>query len=139
MYFIIGKREEIGDGGSAVLSLDIWELVTIDNGVQAGTQQSREFGVTPAMGDKTGPFDRRLVLHLDRLCKENRLSYKRVLFKHYRSDLAAAVEAGFDFRPSLLAIGLAGSHGLERTHLDAIHTASDLAYINLLSSTPVVE
>ena len=43
------------------------------------------------MGDKTGPFDLRLVLHLDRLCKENQLSHQRDLFKHYRSDLAAAV------------------------------------------------
>ena len=84
------------------------------------------------MGDKTGPFDRRLVLFLDRLCKENRLSYKRVLFKHYRSDLAAAVEVGFDFRTALIAIGLDGSQGHERTHLDAIHTASELAHINLL-------
>ena len=91
------------------------------------------------MGDKTGPFDRRLVLFLDGLCKENRLSYKRVLFKHYRSDLAAAVEAGFDFRTALIAIGLGGSHGHERTHLAAIHTASELAHINLLSPTPGVE
>ena len=93
------------------------------------------------MGDKTGPFDRRLVLFLDGLCKENRLSYKRVLFKHYRSDLAAVVEAGFDFRTALIAIGLGRSHGHghERTHLDAIHTASELAHINLLSPTPGVE
>ena len=61
------------------------------------------------------------------------LTYKRVLFKHYRSDLAAAVEAVFDFRNALIAIGLGGSHGHERTHLDAIHTASELAHTNLLS------
>ena len=108
-------------------------MVTIDNGVQAGSQHLREFWVTLAMGDKTGPFDRRLVLFLDGLCKENRLSYKRVLFKHYCSDLAAAVEAGFDFRTALIAIGLDGSRGHERTHLDAIHTASEQAHINLLS------
>lgn len=132
-YLILTVREEIGDGGSAVLSSDVWELVTIDNGVQAGTQHSREFGVTLAMGDKTGPFDRRLVLHLDRLCKENQLSHQRDLFKHYRSDLAAAVEAGFDVRTALIAIGLDGSHGHERTHLDAIRTASELAHLYLLS------
>ena len=73
-YLNLTVREEIGDGGHAVLSPEVWELVKIDNGVQAGTQHSREFGVTLAMGDKTGPFDRRLVLHLDRLCIENRLS-----------------------------------------------------------------
>ena len=32
-YLILTLREEIGDGGSALLSLDVWELVTIDNGV----------------------------------------------------------------------------------------------------------
>ena len=45
-YLILTVREEIGDRGSAVLSQYVWELVTIDNGVQAGTQHSREFGVT---------------------------------------------------------------------------------------------
>ena len=85
------------------------------------------------MGDKTGPFDRRLILHLDRLCKESRLSYQRDLFKHYRSDLAAAVEAGFDVRTALIAIGLDGNHGYERTHLDAIRTACELAHRYLLS------
>ena len=39
----------------------------------------------------------------------------------------------------MIAIGLGGSHGHERTHLDAIHTASELAHINLLSPSPGVE
>ena len=56
-YLILTNHEEIRDGGSAVLSSDVWELVTIYNGVQAGTQHSREFGVTLTMGGKTGPFD----------------------------------------------------------------------------------
>ena len=86
------------------------------------------------MVDKTGPFDRRLVLYLDRLCKENRLSYQRDLFKQYQSILVAAVEAGFDVRTTLIAIGLDGSHGHERTHLGAISIASELAHLNLLSS-----
>lgn len=90
-YLILTVCEEIGDRGSAVLSQYVWELVTIDNGVQAGTQHSREFGVTERWGTRRGPFDLRLVLHLDRLCKENQLSHQRDLFKHYRSDLAAAV------------------------------------------------
>ena len=85
------------------------------------------------MGDKTGPFDRRLILHLDRLCKENRLSYQRDLFKQYQSILVAAVEAGFDVRTTLIASGLDGSHGYERTHLGAIRTASELAHLHLLS------
>ena len=85
------------------------------------------------MGDKTGPFDRRLVLHRDRICKENQLSHQRDLSKHYRSNLAAAVEAEFDVRTALIAIGLDGSHGHERTHLDAIRTASELAHLYLLS------
>ena len=42
-YLILTVREEIGDGGSTVLSSDVWELVTIDNGVQSGPQYLREF------------------------------------------------------------------------------------------------
>ena len=130
---ILTVREELGDGGSAVLTSDVWELVTIDNGVQAATQHSREFGVTLAAGDKTGPFDRNLVRHLTQLCVEHNLQHQRDLFRHYRSDLAAAVEAGFDVRTALIAIGLDGSHGHERTHLDALRTASELARLYLLS------
>lgn len=130
---IFTVREELGDGAAAVLTPEVWELVTIDNGVQAGTQHSREFGVTLAMGDKTGPFDRRLIRHLEQLCREHGLAHQRDLFRHYRSDLAAAVEAGYDVRTALIAIGLDGSHGHERTHLDAIRTASELARLYLLS------
>ena len=56
-YLILTNHEEIRDGGFAVLSSDVWELVTIYNGVQAGTRHSREFGVTLTMGGKMGPFD----------------------------------------------------------------------------------
>ena len=53
-YLILTNHEEIGDGGSAGPFPDVWELVTIYNGVQAGTQHSREFGVTLTMGGQDG-------------------------------------------------------------------------------------
>jgi hypothetical protein len=53
---ILTVRGEIGDGESAVLSLVVQELVTTDNGLQAGTYCSREFRVILAMGDKPSSF-----------------------------------------------------------------------------------
>ncbi|MFW5660796.1 MAG: osmoprotectant NAGGN system M42 family peptidase, partial [Oceanicaulis sp.] len=56
-YFLLTITEEVGSGASSVLTPDIASMVSIDNGTQAPGQNSREFGVTIAMADQTGPFD----------------------------------------------------------------------------------
>jgi peptidase M42 family hydrolase len=125
--------EEVGSGASAVLHQDVSEMLTIDNGTTAPGQNSSEFGVTIAMADMSGPFDYHLTQRLVQLCKEFNIPHQRDIFKYYRSDSAAAVEAGNDLRTSLIAFGIDASHGYERIHYDALESLARLVSIYMQS------
>jgi putative aminopeptidase FrvX len=53
---------------------------------------------------------------------------------YYRSDAAAALEAGNDIRTALVCFGLDASHGYERTHISSL--VSVAALIALYISSP---
>ena len=72
------------------------------------------------MQDSTGPFDWHLTRSLIGLCKRFDIEHSRDVFNHYRSDAAAALEAGNDIRTALICFGLDASHGYERVHLDSL-------------------
>ena len=81
-------------------------------------QNSSEFGATICMADMSGPFDHHLTHYLIRLCQEFQIPYQRDVFRFYRSDSAAAVEAGADPRTALATFGIDASHGWERDSLE---------------------
>jgi peptidase M42 family hydrolase len=120
---MITITEEVGHGASHGLPPDVAELVSVDNAVCAPGQLSIEDGVTIPMADLHGPFDYHLTRNLCRLAKDLGISYARDIFRYYRSDAAAAIEAGANTRAALVAFGLDGSHGWERTHLDSLEAA----------------
>lgn len=126
LFFIFSIAEEIGIGGASVLTDDIASLITIDNGTSAPGQNSSEFGVTIGMADQAGPFDWHLTQKLVKLCEENDIRYQKDIFKYYRSDSAAALEAGYDVRTSLVTFGVDASHGYERIHLHALRSTAEL-------------
>ncbi len=130
MLFTIS--EETGSGASAVLHGDVAEMVSIDNGVVAPGQASKERGVTVAMGDSTGPFDYHLTHALLGLCRSYGIPHQRDIFKYYRCDSASAVEAGNDIRTALISFGVDSSHGYERTHFHSLESIAYLvfAYLN---------
>ncbi len=112
--------EEVGHGASHGLPPDVAELVSVDNAVCAPGQHSIEHGVTIPMADLHGPFDYHLTRKLCRLAQGQGIPFARDVFRYYRSDAAAAIEAGAGTRAALLGFGLDGSHGWERTHLDSL-------------------
>ncbi|MEQ8849967.1 osmoprotectant NAGGN system M42 family peptidase [Botrimarina sp.] len=126
LYLLFTISEEVGSGASAVLHGDVAELIAVDNGAAAPGQASSEYGVTIAMADSTGPFDFHLTRHLIQLCKANHLQHARDIFRYYRCDAASAIEAGNDIRTALVAFGVDGSHGYERTNLDSLRSVADL-------------
>lgn len=132
---LVTIAEEIGQGASHGLDADVAEMVSVDNAVCAPGQQSIEDGVTIPMGDMTGPFDYHLTRRLCRLCRDHDLPYVRDLFRWYRSDVAAALEAGAGTRAALVAFGLDGSHGWERTHVRSIEAVAQL--VTLWLQTPL--
>ncbi|TVQ85474.1 MAG: osmoprotectant NAGGN system M42 family peptidase [Chromatiaceae bacterium] len=125
--------EEIGSGASAALHQDVAEMLTIDNGTTAPGQNSSEFGVTICMADMGGPFDYHLTHRLLQLCQEFRIPHQRDIFRYYRSDSAAALEAGNDVRTALVAFGIDASHGYERIHQDALESIASLVAIYMQS------
>jgi peptidase M42 family hydrolase len=130
--------EEVGVGASHILRGDVAEMVSIDNGTIAPDQNTCEFGVTLAMKDSSGPYDFHLTKHLINLCMNNNIEFSRDIFLHYRSDAAAALEAGNDIRTALVCFGLDASHGYERTHISSLLTVAALIAL-YISSPPLFE
>lgn len=119
-HLLFTISEETGSGASAVLHQDVAEMVTVDNATPAEGQNSKEFGVTIAMMDSSGPFDYHLSRKLLDLCHRHDIEHQRDIFRYYRCDSASAVEAGNDIRTALVSFGVDSSHGYERTHIDAL-------------------
>lgn len=125
-HLLITTREEIGQGASHGLAQDVTEMVSVDAGIVAPEQNSREDAVTIAMADQTGPFDFHLSRKLSRMCRELGIPARRDVFAFYRSDVAAALEAGVETRAALIGCGVDASHGYERTHLDGVRHVAEL-------------
>ncbi|MCW5650865.1 MAG: osmoprotectant NAGGN system M42 family peptidase [Ramlibacter sp.] len=130
--------EEVGVGASHVLHGDVAELISIDNGTVAEGQYSSEYGVTISMQDSSGPFDWHLTRRLLELCATKGIEHSRDVFRFYRSDAAAALEAGNDIRTALVCFGLDASHGHERVHMDSLDALSRLL-IAYMTSPPLFQ
>jgi peptidase M42 family hydrolase len=125
--------EEVGSGASAALHQDVAEMLTIDNGTTAPGQNSSEFGATICMADMGGPFDYHLTHRIIQICQEFQIPHQRDVFKYYRSDSAAALEAGNDVRTALVTFGVDASHGYERIHQEALESIAELVAIYMQS------
>jgi len=112
--------EEVGIGGTHGFGPEVEELLAIDNAVTAPNQASRDDAVTIAMCDRQGPFDEAMTRQMLTLCQRLGIAHERDTFRHYRSDSAAAVEAGWDIRVGLVCFSLDSSHGWERTHMASL-------------------
>lgn len=133
-HLLFTISEEVGVGASHILHGEVAEMVSIDNGTLAPEQNTCEYGVTIAMQDSSGPFDRHLTRHLINLCKRDEIEFSRDIFRFYRSDAASALEAGNDIRTALVCFGLDASHGWERIHLRSLESISALLVAYLTSS-----
>jgi peptidase M42 family hydrolase len=130
-HLLVTAQEEVGHGASHGIDPDVAEIVSVDAAVCAPGQQSREDAVTVAMGDQTGPFDYHLTRKLAGLAAEHELDAVRDVFEFYRSDGAAALEAGAHARVALLGFGVDATHGHERTHLRGLEELAQLVALYL--------
>ncbi len=137
-HLLFTISEEVGVGASHILHGDVAELLAVDNGTIAPEQNTSEYGVTIAMQDSSGPFDWYLTQRLIGLCQRHEIEHTRDVFRFYRSDAAAAVEAGNDIRTGLIGFALDGSHGHERTHEDSLLAVARLL-IHYMQSGPILE
>jgi peptidase M42 family hydrolase len=130
-HLLITIAEEVGHGASSGLTHDVAEMVSVDSAVVAPGQTSTETGVTIAMQDLHGPFDFHLTRRLCRIAEDHGIEAHRDVFRYYRSDVAAALEAGAETRAALMGFGVDATHGHERTHLDGILATAQLLALYL--------
>ena len=125
--------EEVGSGASAALHGDIAEMVSLDIAIAAPGQNTDERAVTICLQDQAGPFDYHLSHKLIKLAQAHDINHRRDVFRFYRSDSAAAVEAGNDIRTALIGFGADASHAQERTHFDSLRALGQLSMAYLMS------
>ncbi len=135
---LLTLTEEVGSGASAALHGEIAEMVSLDISIAAPGQNTSEHAATICVQDMSGPFDYHLTHKLIALAKEHDIPHRRDVFKYYRSDSAAAVEAGNDIRTALIGFGGDASHAQERTHRDALEALARLVVAYMMSE-PVTQ
>ncbi|MEZ5006968.1 MAG: M42 family metallopeptidase [Chitinophagales bacterium] len=126
--------EEVGHGGTVGYSDAIEELLVIDMGVLGDDCQGNEVSCSICAKDSSGPYDYNFRKKLVDLAEKNNIPYKVDVYPFYGSDGSAALRAGKDFRVGLIGMGVAASHGTERTHIKGIEATIDLclAYIDAI-------
>lgn len=126
--------EEVGHGGTVGYSSSIKELLVIDMGVLGDDCQGNETSCSICAKDSSGPYDFHFRKKLIDLAEKKKIPFKVDVYPFYGSDGSAALRAGNDFRVALIGMGVAASHGTERTHKKGIEATIDLcsAYIHSL-------
>lgn len=111
--------EELGHGG-ATFSPNLEELLAVDMGCVGADLNCDEYHVSICAADSSGPFDYGMVSRLLSLARENGIPAVLDVYPHYSSDVAVAWKSGLDAPAALIGPGVQASHGMERTHLEAM-------------------
>ncbi|UVI33683.1 M42 family metallopeptidase [Paenibacillus spongiae] len=127
---IFSTYEEVGHG-TAHIPQDITELIAVDMGAIGDDLSTTEFDVSICAKDSSGPYDYMMTSKLIELAKRESIPHAVDIYPHYGSDASAALRGGSNIRAALIGPGVHASHGMERTHADAVvNTAALLlAYI----------
>lgn len=130
LKLIFSTYEEVGHG-SSYIPADITEMIAVDMGALGDDLSATEQDVSICAKDSTGPYDYQMTSRLIELAKREKLAFAVDIYPHYGSDASAALRGGSNIRAALIGPGVHASHGMERTHLDAIvNTAALLlAYV----------
>lgn len=131
IVMIISTYEEVGHGSSNIPS-EISELIAVDMGCIGKDLACSEHDVSICAKDSSGPYDYEITTRLIELAKKHQLSYAVDVYPYYGSDVSAALRGGNNIKGGLIGPGVHASHGMERSHIDAVDNTLKLlmAYIN---------
>lgn len=124
LKIIISTYEEVGHGASFIPELD--EFIAVDMGCVGEDLSCTEYDVSICAKDSSGPYDYQIVSKLVDISKAEKLSYVTDIYPFYGSDVSAAYRGGKDFRGGLIGPGVHASHGMERTHINALENTLKL-------------
>ncbi|WP_239616753.1 M42 family metallopeptidase [Cohnella mopanensis] len=127
---ILSTYEEVGHG-SSYIPPEITELIAVDMGAIGDDLTTTEMDVSICAKDSSGPYDYEMTSKLIELAKREKIAYAIDIYPHYGSDASAALRGGSNIRAALVGPGVHASHGMERTHIEAIVNTAVLlsAYI----------
>ena len=129
---LISTYEEVGHGASYIPE-DITEMISVDMGCIGEDLNCTEYDVSICAKDSGGPYDYNMTTALVNLAKKNELNYVVDIYPMYGSDVGAALRAGNNIRGALIGPGVHASHGMERTHYNAIENTIKLVYLYLMN------
>lgn len=121
LKLFITTYEEIGHGASYIPP-GIEEMIAVDMGAIGDDLSCTELDVSICAKDSSGPYDYGMTSKLISLAEREKLSYAVDIYPHYGSDASAAMRGGNNIRAALIGPGVHASHGMERTHIDAIES-----------------
>lgn len=124
VIFIITTYEEVGHGASQIP--EISELLACDMGCIGTDLACSEYDVSICAKDSNGPYDYDMVGKLIDLAKQNQLNYAVDIYPYYGSDVGAALHGGNNIKGALIGPGVHASHGMERTHWQALEATMKL-------------
>jgi putative aminopeptidase FrvX len=125
--FYFSNYEEVGHGGCAGIPDSAKELLVLDMAVIGEGCAGREDAVSICVKDSTGPYDFNMTSRLRAIAEEHKINYVTDIYPYYGSDGSAALTAGYDVRVALIGPGVSASHGVERTHENALTETYKLA------------
>ncbi len=124
LVFIISTYEEVGHGAAYIPEVD--EMIAVDMGCIGEDLSCTEQDVSICCKDSSGPYDYSIISKLVQIAQDNKLNYATDIYPFYGSDVSAAMRGGNDFKGALIGPGVHASHGMERTHKDALENTLKL-------------
>ncbi|WP_186438540.1 M42 family metallopeptidase [Cohnella terricola] len=135
---ILSTYEEVGHGSSYIPS-DITELVAVDMGAIGDDLSTTERDVSICAKDSSGPYDYQMTSRLIDLARRENIPFAVDIYPHYGSDASAALRGGSNIRAALIGPGVHASHGMERTHADAVVNTAALLIAYIMDKGEVMQ
>jgi putative aminopeptidase FrvX len=130
---ILTNYEEQEHGAASGWPSDLWELLALDVAPVGEGQSSKESRCTLCVADADGPYDFKLGQKLRAIAKQYEIELIPDVFPKYASDAGAARRAGLDARFGLIGPGVDATHGIERTHTEALEATARMIVAYLIS------
>ena len=116
--FVFTVYEEVGHGGGELEQYD--EILAVDMGCVGEDLSCDEYTVSICAKDSGGPYDYEMTGRLMALAEGGGIPYAVDIYPMYNSDAGVARKAGNKARTALIGPGVHASHGMERTHVEAL-------------------